>query len=116
MGGGGSAMDEMQNAVTAGSRGLAALSVLGSLAGGGFGLGGFIALQKAILKAILREAVAVELLDATGLADDLGKIAKDAGCDLAKEAVGDLVPPFGKVNTADSAVETATGKSFLNCF
>jgi hypothetical protein len=113
--GGGSGTDDIQKALTGGSRGLAALSALGSLAGGGFGLGGFIALQKAILKAILREAAAVEALDATGLADDLGKIARDAGCDLAKEGAGALLPPFGDLNTADSVVEAARGSGVLNC-
>jgi hypothetical protein len=114
--GGGSATDDIQKALNGGSRGLAALSVLGSMAGGGFGLGGFIALQKAILKAILREAAAVEALDATGLADDLGKIARDAGCDLAKEAVGAKFAPFGKANDADAVVEAATGSGLMNCF
>jgi hypothetical protein len=114
--GGGSGSDDIQKALTGGSKGLAALSVLGSLAGGGFGLGGFIALQKAILKAILREAAAVEALDATGLQDDLGKIARDTACDLAKEGLGAKVSAFGDLNTADSAVEAATGSGKLNCF
>ncbi|MCD6499953.1 MAG: hypothetical protein J7M25_16790 [Deltaproteobacteria bacterium] len=114
--GGGSETQEMQDRINRASQLMDLLGLLASLTGGGFGLGGFIALQKAILKSILREALAVTLLDGTGLQKDLEQNAKDAACDLAKGGLGEKFSKFSDLNDADTAVGVADGKGgLLSC-
>ena len=113
--GGGSATDTLQHRIDGGSRVIDALSVVGSLAGGGFGLGAFIAIEKTLLKLILTAAEAIATMDPTGFDDAVRADGRAFACDLAKAAAGAFSVGLDHALTLDSAVEAATGASFAPC-
>jgi hypothetical protein len=85
-------------------------SLLGELGGFGFAFGAFVALQKAILKVIIAEAIAVSQIGGDGDPfSGKGPIC-DLACDLAKSAAWELTG-MGKVSKADAWAEAVTGKS-----
>ena len=113
--GGGSATDTLQHRIDGGSRVIDVLSVVGSLAGGGFGLGAFIAIEKTLLKLILTAAEAIETMDPTGFDDAVRSAGRAFACDLAKAAACAFSIGIDHALTLDSAVEAATGASFAPC-
>ncbi len=118
--GGATGTEDIDRMIDRVNRGAAMAGLAGGLAGAGFGFAGFVALQKAILKAILREAKAVAMIGEGSFDPDLGGIGKDFLCDLAKAGAGEWTSGWTQavingLGNADAATEAATGKGFLNC-
>lgn len=113
--GSGGGQTAYEKTVDAAERLLALLSLLGSMYGAGFAFSAFLALQKAILKQIVRQAIMVAAIGTEECIDPrFNEVLKDLACDLAKSALPKLFKELGEASKLDKWSKVATGKN-LKC-
>jgi hypothetical protein len=112
---GGGSTTAYEKTVKEAERLLALLSLLGGLYGAGFAFSAFLALQKAIINQIVRQAIMVAAIGTEECIDPrFNEVLKDLACDLAKAALPKIYPVLGDAAKLDKVSKVAGGPS-LKC-
>lgn len=114
-GSGGGSQTVYEKTVDEAERLLAMLSLIGGLYGAGFAFSAFLALQKAIVNQIVRQAIMVAAIGTEECIDPrFNEVLKNLACDLAKSALPKLYPVLDKAGKLDKLSKVVSGKN-LKC-